>query len=611
MANNFPNIRPTLNLDMVNGIYVDPRVTFTRAGTRTYFSRDMVKAEENLLTYSQEFDNAAWTKSSTSVTANSSVAPDGTTTADQLIETATTATHSMSSSGATMGTGVVSGNAYTYSIFVKKGTLGTAPSWIQIAFTASQFTSGYANFNLDTGAYGVTSNVTTSTPVNFGSGWWRIAITATATSGGTSNAVNVFFTNNNDALGRLPSYAGAITSDVLIWGAQLEQRSSVTAYTVTTTQTITNYQRLLKTAAANEWPREFDPVTGECLGRSVWEARTNLLLRSEDLSTTWTNEESSESVNVAIAPDGTLTADLLIPNTNNLSHWINQSVTTTAAVHTLSFFAKAGGYSVAQVLNSNSGTDFINFNLSTGLIGSSTSYTGTITSIGNGWYRCTATFTATAGLGGWARIGIVSASTSARAAAFAGNGYSGIYIWGAQLELGSFAATYIPTVAAQVTSVADSALITGTNFSQWYNQAEGAFVVEIIPVSATTTSAQMIIDVNDGTINNRTRLFRATTTTAVSLSVNTSGSAQVSAITSGTFTQGAAKKAAVSYKINDFSVVGSGSAAGTDTSGAVSVVDRLTIGAQYDNTGQLNSYIKRLTYYPQALTSANLQAVTA
>jgi len=320
MANNFPNIRPTLNLDMVNGIYVDPRVTFTRAGTRTYFGRDMVKAEENLLTYSQEFDNAAWTKSSTSVTANSSVAPDGTATADQLIETATTATHSMSSSGATMGTGVVSGSAYTYSIFVKKGTLVTAPSWIQIAFTASQFTSGYANFNLDTGAYGVTSNVTTSTPVNFGSGWWRIAITATATSGGPSNAVNVFFTNNNDALGRLPSYAGAITSDVLIWGAQLEQRSSVTAYTATTTQTITNYNRLLKTAAANEWPREFDPVTGECLGRSVWDARTNLLLRSEDLSTTWTNEESSESVNVAIAPDGTLTADLSIPNTNTESN---------------------------------------------------------------------------------------------------------------------------------------------------------------------------------------------------------------------------------------------------------------------------------------------------
>jgi len=154
-------------------------------------------------------------------------------------------------------------------------------------------------------------------------------------------------------------------------------------------------------------------------------------------------------------------------------------------------------------------------------------------------------------------------------------------------------------------------LITGTNFSQWYNQAEGAFVVEIIPVSATTTNAQIIIDVNDGTINNRTRLFRATTTTAVSLSVNTSGSAQVSAITSGTFAQGTAKKAAVSYKINDFSVVGSGSAAGTDTSGIVSVVDRLTIGAQYDNAGYLNSYIKRLTYYPQALTSSNLQAVTA
>jgi hypothetical protein len=380
---------------------------------------------------------------------------------------------------------------------------------------------------------------------------------------------------------------------------QLEKRSFATAYTATTTQPITRYQRQLKTAAVNEWPREFDPVTGECLGRSIWESRTNLLLRSEDLSTTWTNQESTESVNVDIAPDGTLTADKLVPSVVSDSHWINQSVTVTAAAHTFTFFAKADGYSVVQALNGNSGSDFVNFDLSTGLVGSAVGYTGTMTNIGNGWYRCAATVTTSASTAGWARIGIVPASTSTRGAAFAGDGSSGVLIWGAQLEAGAFATPYIPTVAAQVTRVADSAEITGVNFSSWFRQDEGSFFVD----STNSGTFGIPINIHDGTANNQYQVLTGTSGTA--FLVTTANVVQANFGTRAT-----PAKTSASYKFNDFMASTNGSVPATDTSGTLPVVSVARIGSRYDNSSHINGYIKRLTYYPQALTSANLTAVT-
>jgi hypothetical protein len=121
-----------------------------------------------------------------------------------------------------MGISVSSGLAYTYTARLKKGELADAPDIIQIAFTSARFASGYANFNFSTGAYGTTSNVTTSTPKDLGGGVYEIAITATATSSSTAaNAANVFFTNNDDGLGRAPSYLGKVTADVFVLGADL------------------------------------------------------------------------------------------------------------------------------------------------------------------------------------------------------------------------------------------------------------------------------------------------------------------------------------------------------------------------------------------------------
>jgi hypothetical protein len=114
--------------------------------------------------------------------------------------------------------------------------------------------------------------------------------------------------------------------------------------------------------------------------------------------------------------------------------------------------------------------DSATFNLGAG------SPTASITDVGNGVYRCSITKTATSSASSNGAFIYVTNSASATINAYTGDGYSGIYIWGAQLEAGAFPTSYIPTVASQVTRSADSASMTGANFSDWYRLMRGRFM---------------------------------------------------------------------------------------------------------------------------------------
>jgi hypothetical protein len=190
---------------------------------------------QNLVTYSQNLLGANWVNNQTSVSASLYTAPDGTSTANDLIETATTNLHYIA-----IGFSAISGVAYTYSVYLKVGNGATAPSYVQLSLSSTAFNAGiYANFNLSTGTVGTTLGITTSSITSIGNGWYRCLITSTATATASTTAL-IGFTNNNDTLGRLPSYAGATTSDVFVWGAQVEVGSIVNAYKATTTTAIYN-----------------------------------------------------------------------------------------------------------------------------------------------------------------------------------------------------------------------------------------------------------------------------------------------------------------------------------------------------------------------------------
>lgn len=604
---NYPAIKPTLNLDFANTKQLDPRITYSRASTGTYYDgKTVAKAEENLLT--QSGNVAVWTQIlGVSRTANATVAPDGTTTAGLVTVDSSTGRHIV---GSNRGGVAPIGSTITGSVFLKASTYGFAS--VQLSNDTISVNAGRYSISVDlsngtvggfTGNVGVSGQ--TASVVSAGNGWYRVILTMTTTVAGAGDGLNIIVTpmptNGStypDGAALLPSFTGDGTSGIFVWGAQLELRSSATAYTPTTTAPITNYIPVLQTASAGTPRFGHNPITGESLGLLIEEQRTNLLTYSEGFDTAaWTKSNATVTANTIVAPDGTLTGDKLVENTANSDHRVGQPSGVVGGSETLSVYAKAAERSwMVFQLGSNS---VAYFNLANGTLGNVTGGTATITAVGNGWYRCSIT-----GIRATNLNNLIFMTTGNGVATYTGDGFSGIYIWGAQLEAGAFATSYIPTVASQVTRAADSASMTGTNFSSWYNPSEGSLYNEATP---SVLGSYRISSVNDGTSSNRV-LLNASVSTGNAI-VITAGT-QVADLFSGATAVGSLIKQAFAYKVNDFAFSGSGAAVATDSLGGVPLVNVMNIGAGHANTGILNGTIKKIAYYPRRLTNTQLQALT-
>lgn len=180
----------------------------------------------------------------------------------------------------------------------------------------------------------------------------------------------------------------------------------------------------------------------------------NLLVRSQEFdNASWTKANITVTANSVAAPDGTVTADSFTESTDGgvTSHFIYQGATLAAgAVYTYSIYAKASATNRLLTLyaTDSASSVFVNvsFNLNTGVVAFTGSGAGTITSVGNGWYRCTVTGTATAA--GSGLIWLWSKNLSG--VDYTGNGSLVAYIWGAQLSVGPYALDYTPTTSAAV-----------------------------------------------------------------------------------------------------------------------------------------------------------------
>lgn len=510
IQSNYPAIRPSLNLDFANSKQLDPRITFTRASTATYYDgKTMAKAEENL-----------------------------------LLNSATLATQNVT----------VTAQAYTLS-FENTGTV-------------------------------TLSGASTAGPL---------------VGTGVSNRVSLTFTPT----------AGTLTLTVsgTVTNAQLEARASATAYTPTTTQPITNYIPALQTALAGVPRFEHNPLTGESLGLEIEEQRANLLTYSDAYSdSSWVKTRLIVSANVIIAPDGTLTGDKIVEDTTSSNtHMVGKSTTTTAASHTFSVYAKAGERISLMLYHVESNVSMA-FNLSTvasiGSLGLSSPKNSSITSVGNGWYRCSITATATAASNTF-RTYLVDGTQYS----YTGDGVSGLYLWGAQLEAGAFATSYIPTVASQVTRSADAASMTGTNFSSWFRQDEGTICSDFFPVGIqASTGTGPVYSFSDGTSSNRIRANLTGGSAILTADIAYSGVAQVANTRTAPFNSAA--KHALSYNKNDSADAFNGSSATADTVCLIPVITQFQIGTLV-TTGQYTGTIKRIAYYPKRLTNAQLQAITS
>jgi hypothetical protein len=589
IAQNFPIISPSLNLDFANVQALDPRITYTRASTATYYGTRTALAEQNLLLQSQTFDNASWSKLGSTVTANAAVSPDGTSTASLLIS-------SLASTDSYLRQEPVipTGGTDVLTVYAK---------YLNYRYVVVNIRTGvsarYCWFDVLNGVVATNNSGGTASMQSVGNGWYRL-ILSRANEGSTLRC-NFYLATTDAVL----TIVGDGVSGNYFWGAQFEKRDQATAYAPTTTQPVNNYIPALETAASGVARFDHNPVTFESLGFLVEQLSTNLLLQSEDLDTTWSETRATLSLNSVIAPNGTLTADVLIANTDNDTHFTTQTFTGTAVSHTFSAYAKANGLNhiALRLFNGSTQVGLAYYNLSTGATGTVTAGTASIQSVGNGWYRCSLTATLAASASCTADIFLANADNTN---SFVGNAFSGVTLWGFQIEALALSTSYIPTVASQVTRAADAASMTGTNFSSWYAQGEGTLYVESL---AQNTAAAN---------NKNLRLTDGTTSNEIWLGSSSPGTGARSQIILGNVTYfdgsvvnqiiaGQFGKYAVSFETNNTVLCANGTLGTVDTTVAIaSSINQLIIIPPSQRAG----YYKKIAYYPVAVTSAQLQALT-
>jgi hypothetical protein len=187
-----------------------------------------------------------------------------------------------------------------------------------------------------------------------------------------------------------------------------------------------------------------------------------------------------------------------------------------------------------------------------------------------------------------------------------GDGTSGIYLWGAQLEAGTFPTSYIPTTASTVTRTADNASMTGSNFSSWYRQDEGTMFVDVSSNmgSAAVSGGALSID---GEVGNLHRIFRQSDLQPVTQTL-VSSNVQSTFGFGATWSTAASRRISYTYAVNNFAGSVDGGTVQTDTSGTLPTVSRLDIG----KTGAIyfGGTIRQLTYYPSRLSNAQIQTLT-
>jgi hypothetical protein len=568
----------------------DQLLDFTRTTAATFVgSNGLIQntpASVNLLTFTQQFDNAAWGKTATTITANSTVAPDGTSTADTLVADGTSNVHIVSAGGSGSATGK------TFSIYAKAGT----NSFLQVYFTTDG--SPWANFDLSNGTVGSVGTTVTASITAAGDGWYRCVVATTSTT-----AANVLV-NIIPASTSARAATSTLATTVFLWGAQLEVGTTATTYT--------------RNNGGVFPPRfDYDPVTLAPKGLLVEEQRTNLTFHSGFTTANWTATGGTLANTGKTSPDGTSQMGLFTEDSATSAH--QTFVTSLPAVFVLgttytgSVYLAAGTrrYVVVQSGGNGSGwgvtVDTQTWTITGDFATGGCAFTSaSIVNVGNGIYRVTVTGVQNTG-GGTSAYLVVGGSLIADAlnagTSYLGNG-STFFAWGAQVEAGAFATSYIPTVASQVTRTADQTSIVAPNFAPFYNQSEGTWTVSFSPYA---TNVGVVAQISAATNIDR---FQLLNDNAAQIAVTTANVGQ-GTIDAGTVSVGATNNLAYAYRTNDTAASLNGGAAVADTTVTLPVVDRLSIGSTVTPAAFLNGHIRSVRYFPVRLSNAQLQALTA
>ena len=321
--------------------------------------------------------------------------------------------------------------------------------------------------------------------------------------------------------------------------------------------------------------------------------RTNLLQYSEDFSNSYWYKDSISVTSGFVSPDGTLNASKIVG-----SGFLQGVINVVASnVYTYSVFWKKDTSSFIKFQVSSSGPDeTITLNTKTLSFSSITNIDEySVEEFGNGWYRLKITWTEQdTEISG---IRIICDESDAN---------SSLYIWGAQVEQGSFPTSYIKTNGSAVTRSAETA--NGSGDAATFNDSEGVLMAEISALADDGT--YRVFGLSDGTASNRVILYYNPNSNNIELFISSGGAAQTTLSLTLTDIK-LLQKIAVKYKVNDIGLWINGFEVGIDTIATMpSGLNELA----FDNgvsTENFYGNTKQIQYYNSALTDSELEQLTS
>jgi hypothetical protein len=375
-----------------------------------------------------------------------------------------------------------------------------------------------------------------------------------------------------------------------------------------TTATRVNSSGLIESVASNV-PR-LDYTNGTCPSILVEPQRTNLFTYSEDFTNaSWLKTRATITGNATTAPDGTTTADLIADSTFTNSNSYTEKVVFSGLIGlAFSVYVKKntanyisfGYYDIdfhGYVVNTNTWA-------TTHTFGSPVSFKAE--NAGNGWYKLTMTKTASS-VGVYASVAIQGTSNGAN---YDGTGALSAYFWGAQLEQGSYATSYIPTTSASVTRNAD--VISKTGISSLIGQTEGTLFYDGY-FGNNNSEVYLFLQKSGSTIVDDSMYIQKQFGNQIRFNSFLSSTSQV-AITGGSFSIGDRIKIAVGYKNNDFIMYINGVQIGTDTSGTPPTCANLHLATfAGDPTNEVyiaNKSVNLTAFWKTRLTNVQLAQLT-
>ena len=522
----------------------DGDFTFSRstAATRVNASGNIEKETQNLITQSNNFSHSDWINSGITLTSGQA-GPFGSNNAWRYLMTG----------------GI--GSSYSYQ---NNRTINGSP--MVLSFWVKSNTGSNQTFRATANSGAQASPVFTATTE-----WQRFSWFFVSSAGGS----NI-----------LLAYNPTTNVDLVIYGAQFEQGLVARDYIETTTTAIYG-------GITDNVPR-LDYTDSSCPALLLEPQRTNLFDNSEYIEG-WSTSNTGATIeeNATTSPEGVVNAAKIKEDGNNAAHAIRNltgPTLTSGTDYTFSFFAKKGERSIVALSNTIGASNDANcfFDLENGQVLTNQFNSASIEDFGNGWYRCIATDTADAADDYDTRIYTATADNQFSHQGVSGNG---LYIYGLQLEAGSYATSYIPTYGSAVTRNGESNAVTGV--SSLIGQTQGTLFLE-----AEAQSGFRTFSICDGSTSNRITIAHNVPASFVTIPVygGVVGTQLSTSYTSGNI------KIAVTYSGGNYSMFVNGTKINSASIGTFSSTLNKIEFAQGNGGNPFAGDAKQALVFPTALT---------